>query len=432
MLFCVLFVAALQVTYFNMDAPSFKFMGLRIKELEPFWYVASFLMAALPSVWMPIRLERPSQVAYWILYLTVIVPVMWIPLHTLTRPPQEYFLFSGTLLVCFFLLGLSFRLPRWNVPRPRGVSDETFFWALFAMVAGMSLVLWASNGFSLDLGLRNIYDRRRAARESIPMGSVLSYVKGNLASAVQPFAFAVGLARKSWVMIGLSVAAGIIGFSVDGSKTSAAIPFFLLALYPLMTKFRATFGVIVSAMAIAAVLGAFAIWSASNNPWIPVVSTWRIFDVKGLLTGYYWDYFGTNGHTYLGDGFLKGFVDYPYNYAASQQIGLVYFGSPQTNSNSNFWSSAFGDFGYLGMLIVTVVLGMIFRFIDSMSVNRGFLIPAFLCSFLGMKLSDVALDTSILSHGTLMVLILLYFLPPQKESDQNERAKSVMPVGAPA
>lgn len=427
----MIFVAALQFTYFNMDAPTFRFMGLRIKDLEPVWYLVSFVMAALPSLWMPVKLDRPSQVAYWILYLTVIVPVMWIPLHTLDKRPEDYIVFSGAMLTSFFLLGLSFRLPRWHVPRPK-MSDDTFFWVLCVMVAGMSLVLWASNGFSLELGLRTIYDRRRAARESIPMGSALSYVKGNLASAIQPFAFAVGLARKSWVLILLSIFAGVIGFSVDGSKTSAAIPFFLLALYPLITRYRPTFGLIVPVMATVAILSAYLIWYVSHNPWIPVVSTWRIFDVKGLLSGYYWEYFGANGHTYLGDGILKGFSDYPYNYAASQQIGLVYFGSPQTNSNSNLWSSAFGDFGLMGMFLVTAVLGMIFRFVDSLSLNRGFLIPAFLCSFLGMKLSDVALDTSILSHGTLMVLVLLFFLPPQRDASAPEQEPVRIPRGVPA
>ena len=411
---CVFFVSALQFTYVNMDAPSFRYMGLRLKELDPFWAVLGFVMAALPSLWMPIKLERPSQVAYWILYLTVIVPVMWMPYHTLNKPPEHFVVFSSTMLLSFYLLGLSFRLPRWHVPRPQ-ISDETFFVFVIVLVTLMTLAVWSTNGFRLDLGLRSIYSRRRESKDNIAMGSVLSYVKGNLASAIQPFAFAIGLARRSWVLVLLSLGAGLVGFSVDGSKTSAVIPFFLLLLYPMMTKFRREFGFIVPLMAGIGILLAYVAWKATNNPWIPVVTTWRLFDVKALLSGYYWEYFSTHQHMLLSDGILRAFFDNPYPHATPEQIGYVYFGSAETNSNSNLWSSAFADFGYAGMLAVTAVLAMIFRFIDSMALNRGFLIPAFLCSFLGMKLSDVALDTSMLSHGTLMTLILLYILPASQE-----------------
>ena len=427
---CAFFVATLQFTYAFMDAPSFRFMGLRLKHLDPFWTVLGFLMALAPSLWMPIELKRPSQVAYWILYLCVIVPVMWVPYHTVNEPPENYLMFSGTMLLCFFLLGFSHRLSRWHVPRI-DMTTSTFTTCLVALVILMSIAVWSTNGFRLDVGLRSIYTRRRESKESIAMGSILSYVKGNLASAVQPYTFAVGLATKSWLLILLSLAAGVIGFSVDGSKTSAMIPVFLLALYPLITKGRSRFGPIVVTMAIVGVLLAYFGWVASKNPWIPVVTTWRLFDVKGLLSGYYWQYFSSHPPTLLGDGFLRAFSNYPYQYAASEQIGLVYFGSAQTNSNSNLWSSAYGDFGYIGMYIVTAVLFMIFRLIDSLSLNRGFLIPAFLCSFLGMKLSDVALDTSILSHGTLVTILLLYVLPPFDERAKKE-PRAPVPEAVPA
>jgi len=429
-LICVFFVAALQFTYVNMDAPSFGYMGLKLKDLDQFWAITGFVMAALPSLWMPIKLDRPSQVAYWILYLCVIVPVMWIPYHTLNKPPENFFVFSATMLGCFFGLGLSFRLPRWHVRRPE-ISNEMFFASVVVLVTLMTLTVWATNGFKLDLGLRSIYSRRRESKDTIAMGSILSYIKGNLASAVQPFVFALGLVRKSWVLVLLSLGAGIVGFSVDGSKTSAVIPLFLLLLYPLITKFRRNFGLIVPLAAGVGILLSYLLWKATNNPWVPVVTTWRLFDVKALLSGYYWEYFSTNQHMLMSDGIFRVFFDNPYPYATPEQIGLVYFGSSDTNSNSNLWSSAFADFGYPGMVVVTVVLGMIFRFIDGMSINRGFLIPAFLCSFLGMKLSDVALDTSILSHGTLMTLILLYILPPSK-SDVAERTPAPSLAGASA
>ena len=294
-----------------------------------------------------------------------------------------------------------------------------------------TLAIWSTNGFHLDFGLKNLYVRRRSSGDSIPMGSVLSYVKGNLGSALQPYTFAAGLARGSMLLIAISIFAGVVGFSVDGSKTSAMIPFFLLMLLPLITKYRNWFGIVVPGLAALSVFSVLALWQKTNAVGLPVVTTWRLFDVKGLLSGYYWEYFSTHPKMYLSDGILRAFFDNPYQYAAPEQIGYVYFGSAQTNSNANVWASSFGDFGFAGMIVVTIVLSQIFRLIDSMALNRGFLIPAFLSSFLGMKLSDVALDTSILSHGTLAIIVLIYFLPPLRKS-REATSVPLEPAGAPA
>ncbi|MBS1723720.1 MAG: hypothetical protein JSS66_12295 [Armatimonadetes bacterium] len=426
---CTLFVVSLEYVYAHMDARLFSFLGLRYLDIGTGWRFLGLGMAVLPSLWMPVVLRRPSMVAYWILYLTVIVPVMWIPFHTLDSQPEGYLLFSGVLLLCFYLLGFAFRLPRWRIPRP-DIPQDVFVMATLSLVTVMTLAVWSTNGFHLDLSFKSIYDRRRAAGEAIPMGSFLSYVKGNLGSALQPFAFAVGIARRSWIMVGVSLLAGIVGFSVDGSKTSALIPLFLLGLYPLMTKFRSRFGIAVPLMGAAFVILAMILKDLTKDPRIPVVTTWRMFDVKGLLSGYYWEYFSSHPKMLLSDGILRVFFDNPYKYAAPEQIGYVYFGSSQTNSNAHVWASAYGDFGYFGMFLVTGLLGLIFRAIDSMAVNRGFLIPAFLASFLGMKLSDVALDTSILSHGTLAILLLIYFLPPLKAEVQDEPLSLTRPVRA--
>jgi len=412
-LICAGFVAAYMGVFRNVDAGLYGFLGLRYRDIGSGWHIVGYAMAVVPALWMPVRLARPSMVAYWILYATVIVPCMWIPYHTLDGPPERYLTYASVLLTCFYALSFAFRLPRWQIPRP-DIPQDVFAFATVAIVGAMTLAVWSTNGFRFDLGIESMYVRRRAAGESIPMGSLMSYVKGNLGSALQPFAFAVGIARKSWILVLLSLFAGIVGFSVDGSKTSAMIPVFLLALYPLMTKYRDRFGYVLPALCGVLALAVWLLWQVRSDPKIPTVTTWRLFDVKGLLTGYYFEYFDANPKMLLSDGILRSFFDNPYHYAAPEQIGAVYFGSPMTNSNANVWASAFGDFGYAGMAIVTVALGTVFRLIDSMAMNRGFLIPAFLTSFLGMKLSDVALDTSILSHGTLAILLIVYVLPPLK------------------
>src|SRR2546428_36363 len=41
----------------------------------------AWILSVTPSLRMPMRLTRPSQLAYWVLYITVFIPSMFLPLY---------------------------------------------------------------------------------------------------------------------------------------------------------------------------------------------------------------------------------------------------------------------------------------------------------------------------------------------------------------
>ncbi|MCW5937030.1 MAG: hypothetical protein KIT11_06980 [Fimbriimonadaceae bacterium] len=422
---CAGFVWSLQWSYEVMDSRLFSFLGLVYNPPPMPYPLLGWAMALAPPLWLPIRLRRPSEVGIWILYLTVIAPVMWIPYHVLDRDPADLAVFLGAMLLCFFGLCAALRLKRWRFRRP-AVHPTEFEYVLAGLVVMLSVVTWSSVGFALDLSFQTLYARRHAAREVISQQSFMAYLKGNLASALQPFAFALGMVRRNTFLIGASIFAGVVVFSVEGSKTSAAIPLFLVLLYPIMTYFRRSFGLVLAGTSFAGVASAVLLWQKTNLVVIPVLTTWRLFQVKGLLSAYYWDFFSKNPLTLLGDGILAPLVGRQYELATPRLIGLQYFNNVETNSNANVFAAAFGDFGYPGMVVATIVLAAILRLVDSLAVNRGFLVAAFLVAFMAMKWSDVALDTSILSHGVLAGLALLYVMPPKRgELDPLPQTKAV-------
>lgn len=406
----IVFALALNFSLEHIDSVLFGWLGLQYNPPSPTWNTLAFAMAVIPSLWMPIQLKRPSHFTYWVLYLMVIIPAMIIPYHVLARPPDQILSFTFALLSCFALLSLSYRLPR--IVIPRATYNPAYFYGILAIVVLVfTVITWASVGFSLDFGLENIYDRRHAARGVFQQQSAISYIKGNLASALAPFAVAVGLARKQWHVFAVGVFGSLIVFSVEGSRSAAFLPIFIFALYPIIVKYRNIFGFAVIGGMLLLLLGSIISFYITKNPALPLVVSWRLFQVKGLLSSYYWDFFSTHEFMYYADGILKGVIPNPYPLATPRLIGLTYFNSPETNSNANIFAAAYGDFGYLGMLFITGITAVYFRLIDSLSHNRGFLISAFMAGFLGVKWSDVAFDTAILSHGTLVITILLLLVP---------------------
>jgi len=410
-----------------MDAEVFGFLGLRYVDPGLGWTGFSFLCAVLPALWLPIAVERPSQIAYWILYCTVIVPTMFMPYRVLDTDPYQIAVFTSLVLLSFFGLAIATVLPLVRIPRPDW-PPLSFGNAMTAVLIGMTLAVWYYGGFRLDLGLTDIYARRRAAREIVSQQSFANYLKGNVASAFQPYAFALGIVLRSGWLIGASVFAGLVVFSLEGSKTSALIPFFLVAMLPLLSRYRGKFGVLMPALCVILVVAAYFSFMATRLFHIPTLTTWRLFQVKGLLSSFYFEYFSSHQPTLLGDGILQPFVGRTYELATPRLIGEAYFGSDETNSNANIWASAFGDFGLIGIPFASVVAGIVFRIMDSLAANRGFLVPAFMAAFLGMKWSDTAIDTAMLSHGVLATLILLYLMP---STDRQAQAREPRVVAQP-
>lgn len=425
---CAALTAALMLSHAAMDSQVFGFLGLRYVDPGPGWTAFSVICATVPGLWLPVRVERPSQIAYWILYCTVIVPTMFMPYRVLDVDPYEIAVYTSVVLLSFFWLSIATTMPLVRIPRPDW-PPISFGNAAAAVLIGLTLAVWYYGGFRLDLGLTDIYARRRAAREIVAQQSFASYLKGNVASALQPFAFALGIGLRSWLLIGASVFAGLVVFSLEGSKTSALVPLFLVALLPLVGKYRSRFGVLFPAACIVLVAAAFVAFEATRYFTIPTLTTWRLFQVKGLLSSYYFEFFSSHQPTLLGDGILQSFVGRTYELATPRLIGETYFGSDETNSNANIWASAFGDFGLIGIPFASVVAGVVFRIMDSLSANRGFLVPAFMAAFLGMKWSDTSLDTSMLSHGVLMTLILLYLMPGTgREAEASQPRAAAQPT----
>lgn len=416
-LLCAALTAALMLSHAAMDSKVFGFLGLRYVDPGWGWTALSFALGTLPGLWMPVRLSRPSEVAYWILYATVVVPTSFLPFRVLDLDFGAVFWFVAAMVGCFYALGFACRMPLARIPRPDW-DTPTYTALLLAVLLGVTAAVWYVGGFRVDLGLTDIYARRRAAREVVQQQSFASYLKGNLASALQPFALAVGLAARSWWLVLASVFAGLVVFSLEGSKTSALLPLFLLALWPMLTRQRRRFGLWFCGACFGLVVAAYFAFEATRYFHIPTLTTWRLFQVKGLLSSYYFEFFSSHPPTLLGDGILQPFVGRTYELATPRLIGDAYFGSDETNSNANIWASAFGDFGYAGMGMATVLAGLVFRALDGLAVGRGFLIPAFMAAFIGLKWSDTALDTSILSHGVLATLLLLLLMPDVRRRPQ--------------
>jgi hypothetical protein len=133
--------------------------------------------------------------------------------------------------------------------------------------------------------------------------------------------------------------------------------------------------------------------------------------VPGQLTSYYFDYFSSHPWAMLGDGTLKGLVPYPYDLPVPNLIAREYFGDPNIVANANIWADGYANFGYLGMLIATLILALTMMLLDAASKGLSLRLVALILVMPAVSLANSAMLTSILTQGLGLTLLLLYLHP---------------------
>ena len=160
-----LYVAGFEWAYVELVVPIFAYSGLIDVGVDLAAYLVVTVLAVLPAVWLPVRLQRPSAVIIWFLYLFAYVPAIVVPVHLLGPELTNVLPLEVLLAVAFSILGLVGRLPRTDALGP-AIPVRWFSLAFVAIGLLAIPYLLVVFGYSAPPALENIYDRRRPTRQS--------------------------------------------------------------------------------------------------------------------------------------------------------------------------------------------------------------------------------------------------------------------------
>lgn len=410
---CLYFILLIW-SYINLIVPRYSYMGYIYSPRNYFIYLISFLAAIFPLFWMPIRVARPSHVSYWFIYILVFFPSIIIPLFTTKLSSHVLVLIVAALTFSFWLLGVFVKLPLIEVKSAK--ISAVVFWLLFSLLVIASLyLLVASFGFSLNfIPLLEVYGVREqyqmSARESVRLAS---YLISWFSSVINPFLMIVGLVYKKFLFLALGFLFQFFIYSVTGFKSTffsiVLISGILLGIYSHKTARH--FGIYIL-LGTSLMISTCIIYDLFLGSYIPLsIFVRRLLITPGLLTGFYFEFFSENTKVFLSHSVLKGIIEYPYDRTPPLLIGLQYFNNPETSANANFWADSFANFGYSGLLIFTMSLGLFFWIFDSLSRHIDLRISATLLGVSSFSLVNSALLTSFMTHGLFLSALLLWIIP---------------------
>jgi len=408
----------LQYSYRHIESVLYPELCLRYSPPPPYYEFAGFVLALLPALWIPVRLNRPSHLAYWILYLTVCAPTMFIPFHLMSCPPDRVLTLSATICGMFALLAWIASWPPIYI-RPPNLAPQVIIRGAILVTGLLILLVGYVSGFKVDFSLETVYDRRVTARESVIGGGLTAYSVAILGSAVSPLLMAYGYVKRMPVALACGIAGVLSLFSFAGTKHDLAAPVYLIGILCLMQKREQSPGAIVGIAATFLICLSVAHYFATGDNTISVYFIRRTLFVPAILTSLYWDFFDGQSHIYYGDSFLRWLHSSPYQLPMARLIGEAYFHSAENNANANVWASGFGHAGFVGMTVSTVVLGLLFRVIDGFSRTVDLRVVSLMISLFALSWSNGAIETSLLTYGVLPSILLLHFLGSDREQSEQ-------------
>ena len=428
-----IYIALLMWVYRVAIAPKFAYMRLDFNPPSSNWVIVlTLFLAFVPSLWMPLTIRRPSELLYDLLYIFAYLPSILVPPFALQLANSDLVLFELYLFGSLSILRLAQFVKTPNVQGSR--IGATYFWPAVIIVSLFNYLLIAYatklkfDGFQAFLAGGNEYDIRSSYKAvALEGAALLGYVVGIQQGAINPLLIAWGLVKRNYLLIFLGFAGQFFLFALTGFK-AVFLSGFLLTFIILLFKFSKRVGLALITFSTALVVVCYALDIFTHSIVFTSVFVRRLSLLPGLLCGMYFEYFSSVPKLFLGNGMLRGVFGATANYTPASAIAITYFGKPGMSANANFWGDAFAQFGFGGIVGYSVLLALIFIYVDAIGARKDVYVCSLMLAAPAFSLANTALLTNIATHGLGAALLLMYFLPstgkavqPKKKSKDEEQ-----------
>lgn len=376
----------------------------------------SFLLVPLPSFFLGITIERPSQIIFWIIYLTVFVPSLLVPSFVGLSSSWEIMLLSLTLTIGMTILALSYRLPlaRMGV---RKISPSFFWSGLAALWLVCNVILVAVyHGRMKIVGLAQVYDVRLEARHVAAASPIAGYASALAGDALNPLLMAFGIATgRKWIL-----AVGVIGqvliYSTAAMKSVLISPIVVVGVYFVVRKFassaavRVPFGMALACIVLAAgsakVIGGI-IFSFAT------MLLFRTLAIPGIEMAEYYDFFHRFPNTFYSQVTgVDWFVKYPYKLSLGREVSAQYLGNSVANANASFFAmDGIASLGLAGIIIISVICAFVLLVVDSCAIDLKLEFAAGALAYSAISLANVSLFTTLLGNGLILLMLAFACMP---------------------
>ncbi|MEL6301961.1 MAG: hypothetical protein AAFV47_03185 [Pseudomonadota bacterium] len=403
------YASFLVIVYVGFVAPVFAYMGFSAENIDLSKCVEAFVLILILSLTVAHRFEKPSDFLVFCLFFLTVLPVL-----LLMGLMDKSRVVAITIVLAYLLVWAINRLPAIRLPVLIG--GRRMFWVLSVSMTVLT-VAWvfvsgAASGFSLDLA--TIYDSRGSQGDKLQVG-VLAYLNQWVFKSINPLLVVFAAVSRRWLILVGLLALQVFFFGVTAHKSIAAIALLVLGTYTLLQRDMKPYQLI--AMAATSVTGVYAMALAYGLIAPASYLVRRAVFVPADLHYAYFEFFGQAGHVRWSSSILSSFVHYPFDYPTPNTMSVYLYGHAEAAANAGFLAAGFMHFGYLGVGLFALIMGILLRVIDGLALRTGMplAVAAVLPGYL-WAITSSDLTTSLLTHGLLFSLFLLWLLSSEISS----------------
>jgi len=404
--------------YIHQIQPDFAYLGLQINVHFEDKDVALILIT-ITTVFLfrPREVYLPSSMLSLLIFYFVYIPALLISYVSGVVVGYDVLYLGLSMTISMMIL---FIIPRTFNIKFSGfqLNKKTFnFLSIIIIVSAVLVVVYFYRlNFSTIRSIANIgdlYNLRGGFRDiSTGVPSVVSYLFAWSSKVIAPFMIVFGIINKKSPVLIAGIAFTVYIFLITGLKSVILAPIVILFLIKLLRSHKLNF--VLVAFFLCSLLVISTISQVFGFPELNNILVRRVIIFPGLLTSYYFEYFSMEGYTYLGESVLAMFFDYHYDVSPPFLIGSYYFGRTEMSANANYLASAFGNFGAFGMIVYSLVLSLVFGFVDKIALyKQGAPEATALLALPIWALVDSALLTTFVTHGLLFAICILIVVPKE-------------------
>lgn len=406
----LLFNWLLLTCYYYFISPSYEYLGLITRDVTLSLQLINLFISLLPLLWLPLTCGRPSDYTVWMLYILLVAPYPNISVLVSRQEPMQAINASVAILVGFTLIDLA-RKPQYFKFKKFFEAKQLFAFWLPLVTVLLSFFVFALAGFHLNLSFSDVYERRFAARDIAIANSLTAYLIAMLQSVCLPFTLVIGIFNKKWLYIIESIFATLAIFGFEGSKVVILVPLLIMGVIYLSARCLQYHSLIILLTVCLIILLAILETKFLDSDILSTIFVRRLLVIPSQLSSYYLEFFSKNPYALFSDNLLSYFIPARYSLPIPRVIGEAYFGNIATNANTGIWATGFAQLGYLGIVLFSMLGGVILSFIDSITIPNRSVMGSVISMLIGLIWSQTGLHTSILTNGVGGLLLGLYLYP---------------------
>jgi hypothetical protein len=368
------------------------------------------------SLLVPKSMHSASSAVLVIVYFAVCIPGLVVPLG-LERSAQAASIGIALWLVVSFALCCSLV----SALKPgigAGVRQVSGFVVPVLLAAWIVCVVWLVAEYRSIMtlvSLEAIYEQRAVGAAT---SRAIGYAQTYLGYVLSPALLVLGLFKRSWWMIALGFAGGLVLYSITAEKNAFSFPFLICGFAFLVSRKNASFRS-TSFLLLALSVVLFPAVAFSETSLVASFFAWYI-GVRSLLTpglfiAQYADFFAARGYTLWGHVTGMGvLVPRPQGLADDRWpslghiVGEQHIGKPDLNANANFVASdGIAALGEPGIAVIFTALAMYLVALDRAASGLDRRLVVLLVLPMALTLTNVSFFTVMLSFGGLFWLLAL-------------------------